>query len=445
MKSKFHSLLLLLFLALFSCKEDSKTINENQSNAQKHLDLAQLETSDSLTRLAHSDSAYGYAKHSNDKSLLWRAFSTKYALAKQRNTHGAAAMLRSYLSDSKKLNDTLNIANAYYETAKYYNEIGKKDSAFQYFNASKIKYELLKDSLQVAEKLLWQADIYAEYNDYIEMESASTEALKYLGRSFETSIDTAYATAAFTNYGRAYTQLSNIPDALVYLDKASNLTRDPISLDIIQNNKAVAFMEIEDYTSAIAILQKLEASPSVKSNPETRSKVLGNLGFCYFKTNDVRSLDHLKKSIEIREQTKDSFGQIPGYIHLSDYYAKTDQLVAQKYAKKAYSIASSIKSADDRLEALKRLRETSTGSERDHYSTIYISTQDSISDVRQKAKNQFAKVRYDAGEATAENSKLRTRQIENKLEIEKRKRANDFLYFSLILGLVISTLLYFLL
>jgi hypothetical protein len=57
--------------------------------------------------------------------------------------------------------------------------------------------------------------------------------------------------------------------------------------------------------------------------------------------------------------------------------------------------ATTINSVDDRLECLELIIRNSTRNEAKEYSLQYLHINDSIKKVRQQAKNQFAKIKYD--------------------------------------------------
>ncbi|WP_139257258.1 sensor histidine kinase [Flavobacterium micromati] len=76
------------------------------------------------------------------------------------------------------------------------------------------------------------------------------------------------------------------------------------------------------------------------------------------------------------------------------------------------------------------------------YSLAFIHINDSITKVRQKAKNQFAKIKYDSTKEKEENLKLKAQKI---LQLELQRKKNLLMYLIvgviLVIGIVITYLL----
>ena len=94
----------------------------------------------------------------------------------------------------------------------------------------------------------------------------------------------------------------------------------------------------------------------------------------------------------------------------------------------SYNQFTIVNNADERLSSLKLIIQNSSGTELKKYSTIYVNLVDSIFEVRQKAKNQFARVKYDSKREKNENLKLKTHKAENELQLERQKNRNIISY-----------------
>ena len=81
--------------------------------------------------------------------------------------------------------------------------------------------------------------------------------------------------------------------------------------------------------------------------------------------------------------------------------------MAFSYAQQSYTKTTAIQSTDDRLLALSLLMEVSPPSQLPNYTKRYLQLNDSISKVKQIAKNQFAKIKYDATQERNENLQLK--------------------------------------
>jgi signal transduction histidine kinase len=131
------------------------------------------------------------------------------------------------------------------------------------------------------------------------------------------------------------------------------------------------------------------------------------------------------------------------YLNFSEFYKNSNPKLAADYARLAYKKATKVNTVDDRLKALALLIQSSNGSQSKNYSNAYLRINDSINKVRQKAKNQFAKIKYDSKKEREENLILKTQKAENALQLEKEKNRN-LLFFIAIGILGTAFVIYFL-
>ena len=442
--ARFHSLFLCLLAlsVLVSCKDThDEEVEKDQAIAVLIKDSNE-EIRPVGDRIKKSSAAY-LLSLKGTKAQLWNSFDAHYNLLKQFRPDDATPFLISYKKLSSAKNDTLNLGNAYYHLAQWEMDRRKPDSAYFYYNASKREYELLKDSLQVAEKLINMANISWNYNDYNAIESISTEALHFLNPGLPTPIHSEYAAIAFNNCGLAYTMMADYESALAIYDKASTMMNNPGSLTTIKNNKAWAYMEKGDYGKAIDILKPLAEARVTLGDTLVAGKVYDNYGYSLYKAGAGFPLVWMQKSLVLREAKQDVYGLVPTYVHLAEYY-NDDRMLAGSYLQKAYAIATANNSPDDRLYVLDHLRKFHSGELRQKYSDVYISLNDSIDRVRQKAKNQFAKIRYDARQATEENLRLKAEHAQNELEIERTANRSIILFLIVFFLIITGMLFYFL-
>src|SRR5690606_11090584 len=174
---------------------------------------------------------------------------------KAKDSASAASFLQLYHRTAYKQRDTLNIANAYCKKARSFYHANISDSAFYYFGRSSEQYQLLGDSLQQAEKLYYMANILWRYNDYVGMESLTTEAVQLFDKKVKRATDSAYIVSAYNHYGLAYTGLLDHDNALLAYKKAALYERNPVNRLIIENNKAWVHMEAGDLHQAARILE----------------------------------------------------------------------------------------------------------------------------------------------------------------------------------------------
>ncbi|WPR71327.1 hypothetical protein SLW70_15545 [Flavobacterium sp. NG2] len=303
------------------------------------------------------------------------------------------------------------------------------DSAFYYYNTIRSRSNPKKDPNRIIYAILKLAYIQQIEADYFSSEETATEAIPL----FNTKTDPDYKISIYNILGINYKNLYNYPQSIFYYKKALQLTTDSLQTCILKNNIAVVYKEQKNYDKAYQILSELITKKEVITNPENYARVMDNLGYVSFKLQLPESINLLKNALQIRQDNNNRYGIIISAIHLADYYKNTNSKLSVAYAKLAYQEAVSIRSVDDAIEALNILVETSHNIDTKKYALKRIHLSDSIYKERQKAKNQFAKIKYDATIEKNENLVLKTEKTENELQLAKHKNNILILVFSVVL------------
>lgn len=302
----------------------------------------------------------------------------------------------------------------------------KYNSSFYYFNKSKIAFEKFKDSANIAFNLVQMAQIQQINGDYYGSKETLTEALPYVKN------DSNYSAAINNFFGIADKELSIYDDAIFYYKQAIKDVKDSISKQSPLNNIAVIYIKQKKYDRAISILESILNKKILDDKPylKSKSRVMDNLGFAYFKKglND-KGLQLMTESLELRKQIGDSYGSIESYFHLAEFYSKTDIQKSNECAKNAYEIATKFNSVDERLKALSFLISNGSGTK---YAQQYISINDSIIKIRNNFKNKFAKIKYDSKKEKEENQKLRLEKAENQLSLQEAKYQRMFFIIGIV-------------
>ena len=445
-KNRVPFLLVILVSMMISCNQLEKHGKKFQNNAGDSVSYYITKIGKSKnpqTQLQYADKAYQFALKS-DSYVFWDAFQAKYQLIKSIEPHREEQFLSEYESHAKKKRDTLNTANAFYEKGKFYDKKGNSVKAFKNFNDSKLHYQLLKDSLQIAEKLLHIADIHREYNDYIGVEMISTEALGFLGKSLKTNIDTAYASIIYNNLGMAFSNLRNDSLAIASYENGLKLARNIPAQNVIKNNQALVYIRSAQFEKALALLKPIVLLEIAGALGETDSRILDNFGNCKVKSGDLSGLTQIHEAHKSRIANNDSLGLIASNLHLAEFHANKSKNLAIKFSNDAYQIATDHNSINDRLLALELLRSNSHPLEREKYSEIYIALQDSIVNVRQQARNQFAKLRYDSRLIKEENANIKAQSLIKNLQAEQQEMQKLIAFSFVIFLIIVGALLYFL-
>lgn len=328
--------------------------------------------------------------------------------------------------DLTEINRLLAVGHKHYENEEF-------DSSYYYYNKAKNAAEIKKDTSRIIHSLGWMSQIQQNQGDYTGSELTSTEALPFL----ENSHKYLYGeTNIYIVLGNNYLNTFDNNNAIFYFKKAINSKTDEVRKSGIKNNISLAYIEKGDYQKALEILNSLTLKKEVIKDAEMFSTTLSNIGYCYNKMSSPKAFYYLNKSLKIRIQIKDELTIIASYYNLSTFYKKSNPNLAIAYAKLAYEKTTKYNAVDDRLKCLEQLIQISSGNQLKKYSLDYIRINDSILKVRQKAKNQFAKIKYDSKKERDENLKLKSQKVKNELQLEQQKNKN--LLLLLIVGIIIA-------
>ena len=272
------------------------------------------------------------------------------------------------------------------------------DSAFYYYNSAK---ETCKD--YEADKIIYvlaeMAKIQRFQADFIGAEETATEAFPYL----KDCKDPRYIYSLYSVLAITYKELYDYENAIKYNNKCLKGSLQDIDAITIKNNLAVIYLNQKEFQKSLKILTQLYQNEALKKDKNLEAKVIDNLGYTYFKLNNQSALNFLKEGLKIRDSIKNDFEKIPSLMHLSEYYVSSDSKLANVYALKAYQASTTINNPDDRLDALDFLIKNSSENEFKKYYALHSSLRDSLLNVRQTAKNQFAKIKYDSTKALQES------------------------------------------
>ena len=171
--------------------------------------------------------------------------------------------------------------------------------------------------------------------------------------------------------------------------------------------------------------------------PLKKALIMDNLGFAYSKNGqETKGLELMQHSLSIRNDLEDSYGSIESYLHLAAFYKDTNYPKSKKNALQAYALATKHNSIDERLEALGFLMAYNETKGENKYARQFVKLNDSIKKEQNNAKNQFAKIRYDARKATFETIKFKAQSTASLLQLEKEKNQKNLLFFGLLLLLI---------
>ena len=326
----------------------------------------------------------------------------------------------------------------YIDAADIYLQKLNYDSSYYYYSKAKFAAETKKDTSRIILSLIKLADIHYIQSDYTGAETTATVIIPLL----EKKKDHPYNFELNLLLGNISTATVDYKNALSYYNKALKLKKTTSDEKVkILHNIGWAYLEMKQFKKAAYIFEYLLTQKESTNNVEVYTLILTNLGFCYLELGNPKALEYYLKSLRIALKTNNR-SKISTYSSLSEYYKKKDFTLANNYAKLGYNAATTLRIPHKRLECLQLLIELNTGATAKNYALQYLHLNDSITKVRQRAKNQYAKIRYDSKKEKEENLQLKAQKIEQEAT---QKKKNIFLYLIVgtitAIGIVITYLL----
>lgn len=280
--------------------------------------------------------------------------------------------------------------NPNYEKAKQFRIANKPDSAFYYYNLAKSDYTANNDSLGAAKSLVNMAMLQTTSGDFYGSIESSLEANSLL-KNEKDSITRSTLATNYNNMAMASNSLKEYEKAFELFKKALRYVDNKEDEYLCYNNISDVLISQKNIKLAKKYLQNaILAKDSINY-----SRALNNFAKAkYLDDKNYNPLPELYKALVIRETQQDNWGKNASYATLSDYFAEKDKIKALFFAKKMLQTASNIKSPDDKKEALLRIIYLDPVNYLNNFQK-FNSVNDSIQTARNKAKNQFALIRFD--------------------------------------------------
>ena len=193
---------------------------------------------------------------------------------------------------------------------------------------------------------------------------------------------------------------------------------------------------MKNYDASIKILKDIFKNIDPVKDQKGFARVVDNLAYIKFLQNPAYKAEmKMYGALKIRENEKDLWGQNASRSHLSDYFAKKDVAKSLFHAHQMYEISKKIESPDDQLEALQKLVDLENPVNSKKYYKIYVNLEDSLTNIRNKAKNQFALIRYESEKNRVDFLKAEAQNIENRYQILQRNIALGAAFLALIFAI----------
>ena len=290
-----------------------------------------------------------------------------------------------------------------YERGLYYYSQDKLDSAFLMFT----RYvNDAGDSLKKASAYRCMGDMQWEAGDLHAAEENATGTIRTLDPLDKTHH--AELSYAYNLLGNVQMDLEQYDEAISMYGKARSFATDTTFLADLLNGEALALQKKGNLHSAITLYDSM-----LLLNPSDRSlfaRIVDNRAKTkWLQDSSYPALPEFWQALKIRTDSQYNRGLNASYAHLADYYTNSNPDSALWYANKMFYQAQLIQNPDARLEAIDKLIRLDHSSSILHWYTEFKTLSDSTRVSRDKTRNRYALIRYDAQKTKADNLELKER------------------------------------
>lgn len=366
-----------------------------------------------LRQLRHKIDIYGKAK--------------KFDLAKAQ-----ASLL---LKEATRLDQMKFEALAYEQLGKYLSKQNRDIEAYEKYILSLELFTSLRDSLKVIIISSRTTFIQLNLGDLDGAEFTAVNALEFSpGVKDISKLPWLYDALA-----RIYRERSLWGQSIEYHSQALQLETESISKVALINNYSITLIKAGRYKEALVKLEEALSSNAGISN-RRQYRLMDNLAFAKAKLNDPEAISLLEQALELRKTVNDFPGQFASHKHLSEAYSAVNNPDKVRYhAQQAYDIATLAKNNAAVIDALDLLIPVTK--KNDALFKQYTRLSDSLTTSQNKAKFEFAKLRYDVEKAEERELlalKLKSdSELREDIAVRKRNWAFAGAAFVILLGLVL--------
>ena len=363
--------------------------------------------------------------HTTDSITLNKLAKKASDLARARDLDSAIYYSHQLKNKAVFLRDTSFLAKSHNKLGLYYSKSNQPIEAFENFNESKKYYISLKDSTQAGKMALNQSLIQKNLSDYLGSEKTAITALNYL----KTPEDKKFIASAYNVLATNSKNQNNYKEAIYWYEKAIKETENSYDTFLFKNNLALTYLDLKEYNKAIDLLTELS------KNYAKDTGLNDNLIYAmWLENSSFNPTTGLLRNLDIHLNQNNIYGSIDSYILLAKYNRDKDYTKTVSYALKALESSRKIKNIEGELTALRFLIDIKYFEKEYDFVENYLKITDSINSASLKAKNQFAKIKYDTDKTRDVNLTLNTKIAKDRLRIAKETYRRN-------IGILISSLL----
>jgi signal transduction histidine kinase len=329
----------------------------------------------------------------------------------------------------------MDSTNYYYSLAMKPKENADFLVAYDFFTRQKEVCLKNNNSPCAIYNLGYIAVIQNESGFYYDSENSSIEGLSLIEDLEESDFTKNSKITFYNQLGKVNRALNNYDLAMLYYDKALEITEHPKERNKIINNRALIYSDRNQFDKALVEFETAYAISLRINNDNDIARNLDNLGYVKSKLNHKDALILMDSALRKRLELKDYHGTFSSYNHLAKYYRdRGNTAMAKSYLNKALVISENINSDAYTLQVLSELMLFYD----DPNVTYYKELNDKI-----KLENLLKQSKYASRKYAYENHQKKAKA--NALKFEKEK-SNKIVAFSIasLIALLAMFLYYFL-
>ena len=415
-RSFFHTLLFIGLLTFNSCTTNNDSINHFESEnkeSYKYFENGKGEKND-REKISYFNKALKNLKYKGD-TLIPDILDYKiYYHVALKEYDSSLYFSDSLINVAKTQKDSGYIAKGFYRKSSTFRALNQNEKQFENAYAAREIYLKIGDTANAGRRTVEMAIAQSQLTDYTGAQQTATEALEYLEEDDSEYLSSIYNTIATTYRSQSlYNDAANEwRNALKY----ASTTRDSLSN---LNNIALALQDEKKYGEAIKIFENIVETSNL-TDVKSNARFIDNLAYTkWLQDSSALVSDELLMAKEIRRKENDQNGLLASYDHLSDYFRNKNTNLSKIHADSLLITAINTGSKTAQLNAIQKLIQLSPAKNLKGLSNRYIQLNDSIRSENIRAKNFFAKIRYDEEQKQKEINDLEAQSALQKLETEQ--------------------------
>ena len=315
-----------------------------------------------------------------------------------------------------RIQDSSNVASAYYEIGRKYRTLQEIDSSYLHFHKAEELFKRLGDNFELAQTIYEIAKIQTNQKDYTGSEVTSVKVLDLLDNENQTDKVIRLKSYVYNNLGIVFNELVLYDESIKYhkvsIDLKKQLDGDnQFITNSSLSNLAFVYKNSKQYSLALDLYSQILSNKLIRNEyPGFYALNLDNYANTLYLSNQRDELPELYlKALRICDSignTSSNYKTIIINQHLAEYYNDIGNKDSAKYYSYKAKDLSQEYFNDDLLKSLRLLSKIEEGDLAVKHLEDYIKLSDSLQKNERATRNKFYKIRYDSDQLLKRNKQI---------------------------------------